>query len=193
MAGPKWFKDLTTNTPSEQGIIIDDFEWFDFKSLSLIRNTDGSAKELPTLKHNVIILTQSCDLIKPNTKYVHVCPVYTLADFLQSQNATDKDRKAELFDQLARNSIVSKHLTNTFKLDSNQNLKGDYLVIDFSKASIVPMVYIKSIMNSRGNDNTYPMLNIPYRESMAQRYGQFFSRVGNPINLDKFDRSIHAR
>lgn len=192
MATPKWFIELATTIPNEQGIIIDDFEWFDFKSLSSLRSDDGSAKELPTITHHVIILTQSCDLIKPNTKYVHVCPVYTLADFFRNQGKNSLEDKEKLFNQLTRNSVVSKHLTNTFKLELNQNLKGDFLVIDFSRAYIVPMVYLKNIMGASGNDK-FAMLNIPYRESMAQRYGQFFSRVGNPMNLDEFSTSIHAK
>lgn len=192
MSAPDWFVEVKTDTPHEQGIIIKDFEWFDFKSLSALRSEDGSSTELPTLLNHVIILTQACDLLKPTTQYVHVCPIYTLGDFFRSQNRTTQKGKQKLFDELSKHSVISKHLTNTFNLKGHSELKGDYLVVDFSRAMIVPMAYVKAIMKS-GKASSYPMLNIPYRESMAQRYGQFFSRVGNPINLDSFEASKHNK
>lgn len=181
-----WFYEHDATQPLEQGVILEDFEWLDVESISLLTRNDGTSPMMKIAIQDVIILSQSCDLTNNKSGYIHVCPIYTLKDYFIAEKAASKTKRKELFGQLASKRHVTKFLTNICTLHKYKKFYNDYLVVDLSKAIVVSTKYVENIV---GQSKTGKLLalNAPYRESLAQSYGYFFSRVGNPIDLEPFN------
>jgi len=139
----------------------------------------GKDYESETLINNVIIMSQSCDLIPQSRKLdlVLVCPIYNL-EYLSSSDPrfTPLNEK----NNLRRGRYASLHLLN--RCDLHDGLK-DFLVVDFRNVYSVGFDFL---INFAKRDKKRVRLMPPYREHLSQSFARFFMRVGLPVDIPEF-------
>lgn len=128
-------------------------------------------------EYDVIVMSQSCDLIQKKIDLVLVCPIWLLSEF---EKNNDFFKKKEGKEALRQGNVPGYHLLNKCEIDG---LIRDYMVVDFRHSYSLPFTFINDI--SRKQDKRLRLLP-PYREHLSQAYARFFMRVGLPIDIPKF-------
>lgn len=196
MSSGEWFGLWSSRKPLEQGVIIPNFQFPDLESMPL----PGKDSALKYSQFDAIVLSQSCDLSGKSVPYVHVCPIDTLGMIFDSNKLlypTQKSRKSEL-DKLQEGRYTNQYISNKFTTNAYSRLvsgqsnvndgikkfKNERIVVNFHESVVVHTSYLKKYVKS---NMRYLKLNPPYREAMAQKYGLYFMRVGNPINYAPYN------
>ena len=202
MPAPLWYEAWHGRRNLEQGLIIPKFQYPLLDQIPL--PGVEIEKDLDYEEGDVIILTQSCDLSGKQVENVQVCPVSTLNEVLKSVSDTSKARSAAYKD-LAQGRHSNKYLSNIFS-DANYlkitqdrpnaqfdesiaRFRKERLVVDFVETRVVPVSYLRNYIK---RERTYLRLNSPYREALAQKFGLFFMRVGNPVDYAEFKDSEYT-
>lgn len=194
-----WFQPWKGSQKLEQGLIV--------PRIAIPKLTDipkpnrRTKKKIGYYQFDAVILSQSCDLNGKAVEYVHVCPMDTLNKMLEKVDNTPKAR-AKRYEELSQGRHTNKYLTNKFTIyqynkmkqsnphaefdESVGRYKNERLVADFNRSFVLPVKYLKSYLKS---GKTYLRLNPPYREALAQKYGLFFMRVGNPVDYISYHDS----
>lgn len=126
---------------------------------------------------NVVIITQTCDLVNGKTKWVQVS---VLTDLSLMQQEHDVFSGKKNLEKIRRGYLHNYHMLAECDIDSHKREIG---IIDFRNVSSVPIEYVKDFV-SQGQERR--RLNSPYKEHLAQAYARFFMRVGLPIDIPKF-------
>lgn len=128
---------------------------------------------------NVIVLSQSCDLINGKLEIVLVSPVLLLEDFLDglppSLSGTSKARSKTVA-KLRQGNIPGYHLLEKPSFEPF----SDYLVIDFRN---VYGIHFDALINIAEQSIDRIRLLPPYREHLSQAFARYFMRVGLPQDL----------
>ena len=158
---------------------------------------EAEQKDLDYDQFDAIILSQSCDLSGKSVPYIHICPVDKMGDIFRDNATVFNTPKSKMkhVEALQEGRFTSQFITNKLTAytvgkmkrgapstrfsDEFEKFKNDRLVINFHQAIVVSTEYFKKFAKSGVQ---YLALNPPYREAMAQKYGLFFMRVGNPVN-----------
>lgn len=133
--------------------------------------------EIPAIKriYDVIITSQSCDIENSKIDDVILCPHWDLeaakemAPGLASQTAVDEIGKGRRPRYMLLNS-------------SAMEIAMGVRIVDLGKVLSLPKPFVA------GFAITQPKrlrLISPYRESFAQKFGQFFSRIALPQDIDR--------
>lgn len=135
-------------------------------------------EEVDSKLFNVIVISQSCDLVQEKIDIVSVCPYYTWAIFLEQQpdNWKTQNGRKRLFENLKKGVQPSFHLLN------KNEKKGldDYMVVDFRYVYGIHLNYLKEYIEKQ---ETRIRLLPPYREHLSQAFARFFMRVGLPTDI----------
>jgi hypothetical protein len=127
-------------------------------------------KSINTEFYNVIVITQSCDLIDfDDQDTVILCPRF---DYALMNAEQPREYGPNGWANLKRGRVVGKHLLNKCDLPNHE---FDYQVVDLRKIFSVPYGLVKEIA-SREKSRT--RLTSPYREQLAQAFAYQFMRVG---------------
>jgi len=142
--------------------------------------------EAEILRINVVVISQSCDLLNKKLKFVLVCPVYTLSRFVQDNSEFKSNKMKE---KLRRGEIISYHLLNKCDikdLAENYGFSDDFLVVDFRSTFSVSFDWLSNyvIVNKVGKRLR---LLPPYREHLAQSFARFIMKIGLPYDIPEFD------
>jgi hypothetical protein len=131
-----------------------------------------------TLTYDIIVLTQSCDLIAGKTDYVVVCPHWDLAVVKRDNAALAKASATELIRkrQMPRYALLSRETILPVKMG--------FRIVDFGEVFSVPTGYLSALAGKSGNRLR---LLPPYREFIAQSFANFFMRVGLPLDIKASD------
>lgn len=115
---------------------------------------------------DVVVVSQSCDLIKQDCTQVLVCAHRAAEEF-------GRDKRIEI----AKDRYVSLHMLEA--CEHGLNSFGQR-VLDFRVVFGLPKDYLIALAASRS-----PRVRLlpPYREHMAQAFARYFMRVGLPRNL----------
>ena len=124
--------------------------------------------------YNVIIMSQSCDLIYENVDLVLVCPVRFLTE-LEEESDFYRSKKGK--EALKQGYSPGYHLLNKCEIDGF--IKG-YLVVDFRNVYGVPFPLLQNLAASY--EKRLRLLP-PYREHLSQAFARFFMRVGLPVDI----------
>jgi hypothetical protein len=127
--------------------------------------------------YNVVIMSQSCDLIQKKLDLVLVCPIWPLSKF-ENMSSYYKSRKGK--EALRRGYIPGYHLLNKCEI---KGFETDYMVVDFRNVYSVPFDFLRDLAKSRGKRIR---LLPPYREHLSQAFARFFMRVGLPVDIPPF-------
>jgi len=129
------------------------------------------------IEYDVIVMSQSCDLIQKKLELVLVCPIWTLSEF-ENKNPTYKSPKMK--ESLRRGYLPGYHLLNKCEIDG---FETDYLVVDFRSVYSVPFDFLVELTQKSGKRLR---LLPPYREHLSQAFARFFMRVGLPVDIPPF-------
>lgn len=126
---------------------------------------------------DIVVLSQSCDLVNDKLEMVQVCPFWTLQELEQRMEYLRGKRGKE---ELRRGNLPGYHLLNRCALPEKQT---DFLVIDFRAQFAVKFAHLKPLAS-----NQKPRLRLlsPYREPLAQALARFYMRVGLPVDIPAF-------
>ncbi len=128
-------------------------------------------------EYDVIVMSQSCDLVKKKLDLVLVCPFWPLAD-IEAQNPWFQSTKNK--EKLRRGDQPNYHLLNRSIL---KGFELDFLVVDFRNVYGVPYPYlIEYVQTTQRRLRLLP----PYKEHLSQSFARFFMRVGLPEDIEPF-------
>ncbi len=127
-------------------------------------------------EYDVIVMSQSCDLVADKINLALVCPFYSLTKL---GNIYSEYKSAGKKEKLRQGNIFGMHLLN----ECNVNGANDFLVVDFKSVYAVPLPFLKQIISARSNRKR---LLPPYREHLSQAFARFFMRVGLPVDIPAF-------
>lgn len=148
--------------------------------VSFPSDTQENTDEVPYVQEDLIVLTQSCDLIgqagrDPRAVFVTLCPVYSVEAYEAAQSwFRSKDGK---------NSALAGRREGIYVLASPIDPKANRgaLIVDFYQVFSLPRVALEDYTGSLG---TRWRLLSPYLEHLSQAFGHFFMRVGLPDGSD---------
>ena len=138
---------------------------------------EGETFPIEIIEYDVIVMSQSCDLVQKKIDLVLVCPIWLLTE-MEKQN--DFFKKPEGKETLRQGNMPGYHLLNKCEIEG---AKRDYMVVDFRHSYSLPFTLINDISGKLGKRLR---LLPPYREHLSQAYARFFMRVGLPIDIPKF-------
>ena len=169
-----WYEIVNGSSPLLQGDFVDSCPVV--VPPTAIESEKVSAE---VIEYDVVIMSQSCDLVQKKLDLVLVCPIWPLKEF---ENRSDffKSRKGK--EALRQGNVPGYHLLNKCNLDS---FNKDYLVVDFRSVYSVPFDFIVDLAKKKGKRLR---LLPPYREHLSQAFARFFMRVGLPVDIPQFDR-----
>lgn len=136
----------------------------------------GEIVDANIVNYNVVVMSQSCDLLHKKIDLVLVCPVWPLSEFERNPYYTGRKGK----EALRRGYIPDYHLLNKCDIEA---FKSGYLVVDFRNVYGVPFDLLTDLAKKRGKRLR---LLPPYREHLSQSFARFFMRVGLPVDIPEF-------
>lgn len=168
-----WYAEVAASALLEQGDFIRKCQIIHPVIEAQAKNQTITAE---VVEYDVIIMSQSCDLIANKIDLVLVCPFYLLS---QLEKLQPDYRNADMKEKLRKGQVIGLHLLNNPAKD-NMN---DFLIVDFKSVYAVPLSFLKQITLSRVD---HIRLLPPYREHLSQSFARFFMRVGLPVDIPPF-------
>lgn len=132
-------------------------------------------------EYDVIVITQSCDLIKdyPKVEEVLLCAMWGLDELAQENDFVRHEKGRE---EIRRGNVPGFHMLNASTLP---DFERPIRVIGFQHVYSLPLTFLRSLTQSRG-----PRLRLlpPYREHLGQAFARYFMRVGLPVDIPPFKK-----
>jgi hypothetical protein len=128
-------------------------------------------------ERDVIVMTQSCDLVKDREKVKEVllCPLWKLSEIDGGYLATDEGRE-----HVRRGNLPGYHMVNACGLTGHE---VEVRIVDFRRVHVLPLAFVRCFAEkSRERLRLLP----PYREQLSQAFARFFMRVGLPTDIRSF-------
>lgn len=176
--GYPWYE-ITSSAELEQGDLITDCPVFTFPPEAADPDWNG---ELQRAFVDALVLTQSCDLVvrpKTNTAAatnVVVCPIMT-------KTILDRSGHPTFGSPDKWNRVIGQHVVGWRAL-AECTLTGferELSAVDLRTFYTLPFAVMARMAVGRERLR----LRSPYRENIAQAFGQQFSRVALPTNIER--------
>jgi hypothetical protein len=130
-------------------------------------------------ERDVIVMTQSCDLVKdhPKVKEVILCPVWDLQAFSEKNEYLRHMKGRE---EIRQGKHPGLHMLNVCHLP---DFERQIRLVDFHRVFSLPLDFMRGLAASCG-----PRLRLlpPYREHLGQAFARYFMRVGLPVDIPPF-------
>jgi hypothetical protein len=128
-------------------------------------------------ERDVILMSQSCDLVKSREKVTDVllCATWRRSELTEGYLATSKG-----MEDARRGNLPGFHLLAACDLP---DVPREIRVVDFRRVYSLPLGFIRkqaSLVPQRIR------LLPPYREHLSQAFARFFMRVGLPVDVPPF-------
>jgi len=125
--------------------------------------------------YDVVVMTQSCDLLYAKVDLVLVSPVWPYSIFRKTSPffASASGKKA-----LVEGNSPGYHLLDKCEIDE---FEREHTVVDFRLVYGVPFDYLCQYASQ--SDKRLRLLP-PYREHLSQAFARFFMRVGLPSEIE---------
>jgi hypothetical protein len=126
---------------------------------------------------DLIVVTQTCDLVNAKSGMVALCPIHSLSEF-ESMNQNFKKKGA--WEEVRKGRREGLHLlaSPTHPEDSR-----GALVVNFREIYSLPVGYLARHAASLGSRWR---LQSPFLEHFSQAFARFFMRVGLPSAIPPF-------
>lgn len=166
-----WYTEIQNSREIEQGDLIpqcplvvppDDF-------------TEDTVADVNIITADVVILSQSCDLVNDKLDIVLVCPHYSYEEFYNNLLNKNIPKKAKFKKHLQEGRHPGYHL-----LARSSGHFEDLQVVDFKNVYGIKLEALRNIAKSKGNRIR---LLPPYREHLSQAFARYFMRVGLPQDI----------
>jgi hypothetical protein len=143
--------------------------------------TTGASAPFDVLERDVVIITQSCDLVKdhPKVNEVILCPIWNLDKFSE-KNVYARHAKGR--EEIRQGKQHGFHMLNTCHLP---NFERPIRLVDFHRVFSLPLEFIRGLAQARGKRLR---LLPPYREHLGQAFVRYFMRVGLPVDIPSFKK-----
>lgn len=137
----------------------------------------GGSAEVAVTEADLIIVTQSCDLVNMKVSFAALCPVHSLTKFEEKNpEFSSKGR----WESVRKGRIEGLHLLAS-PTDPQDN--RDALVVDFGQIFSLPLDYLMERSRDLGDRWR---LDSPFLEHFSQAFARFFMRVGLPSSIPSF-------
>lgn len=137
---------------------------------------DGEA-EVPVTEADLIVVTQSCDLVQAKITLVALCRIESLSDFLETNPAYVPKGRLEEF---RKGRVEGLHLLAS---PTNPGNNREALIVDFRQIFSLPFDYLTTRAEELGDRWR---LDSPFLEHFSQAFARFFMRVGLPSAIPSF-------
>jgi hypothetical protein len=144
------------------------------------RDPDYEAR-FRALERDVIIITQSCDLVKdhPKVEEVLLCAIWKLDEFNEESEYIRSTKGRE---EIRQGKQHGYHMLNACDL---QGFERSIRLVDFHRVFSLPVEFVRGLAEARGNRLR---LLPPYREHLGQAFARYFMRVGLPVDIPAFKK-----
>jgi hypothetical protein len=139
--------------------------------------TQEAAVEFGEQYDQVVVLSQSCDLVAKKIQRVMVCPIYPLDDFLDVAAPGGKKERERVQTELRKSQRTAHHLLNKCAI---VDYGAPHMVAAFGEAFTIPFGYAISLAREGKRLRLLP----PYREQLSQMFARFYMRVGLPLDIE---------
>jgi hypothetical protein len=136
-----------------------------------------AVEEVPVSGADLIIVTQTCDLVNQKADLVALCPIYTLQRF---EEYNPKFKTKGRWEEVRKGRIEGLHLLGS--PDSPEDNQGS-LVVDFGQIVSLPFAYL---VKRAGDWGARWRLDSPFLEHFSQAFARYFMRVGLPSSIPPF-------
>lgn len=161
--------DLIVNCPVLQPV------WTDEKTVG-----DGGNLVADQAIRDVIVMTQTCDLVNDKIALALLCPYLPATTFVEANfpDSSEKER-AKLRENIRRGIMPGYHMIAACDLPGHEE---DIKIVSFYEVFSLPKSFLGHMAATQ-----VPRLRLlpPYREHLAQAFARFFMRVGLPIDIPK--------
>ncbi|MDQ1318553.1 MAG: hypothetical protein QG641_2119 [Candidatus Poribacteria bacterium] len=144
-------------------------------------NVNMDEISVDVMLYNVIVMSQSCDLVNKKIDLILVCPFWSLKDFSEKDGKDNFYKSSKGKEALRRGDSPGYHLLN--KCDIEGFKTEDYLIVDFHN---VYGVHYDLLINIVQKQTKRIRLLPPYREHLSQAFARFFMRIGLPVDIPPF-------
>lgn len=127
--------------------------------------------------YDVVVMTQSCDLVNDKVEDVVLCPHWSLSD-AERMDEYLRSRKAK--EAVRRGNQSAYHMLAACE---REDLKLDIRIVDFHRVFSLPKSFLSQFAANQGKRLR---LLPPYREHLSQAFARFFMRVGLPTDIPPF-------
>jgi hypothetical protein len=127
--------------------------------------------------YNVIVMSQSCDLVQRKLSLVLVCPYWSLTE-LEAMDARFKPPRMK--EEVRRGNVPAYHMLAACDL---AGFEHEIQIVDFRTVFSVPFDFLTELARQRPKRLR---LRSPYREHLSQAFARFFMRVGLPADIPPF-------
>lgn len=131
--------------------------------------------------HDMIILTQSCELTNDKIEFILLGAIHSFPE-IEAKGEPYKSSKWK--ERLRRGYEPGYHLLNDFQ---EQGFNSEFQIVDFRNIYTVPKQYLIDFIPD--GDSRLRLLP-PYREHLSQAFARYFMRVGLPVDIPAFNKSI---
>lgn len=173
-----WY-DKVSGDDVQQGDILENCPVFILPSeLSLgPSGTRTEPQDIPFECRDVIVMSQSCDMVKGQEKIPEVllCAVWKKSDIKEGLMSSNDD-----WNKARKGAMPGFHVLKSCDLEG---FKRDFMVVDFRRVHSLPLDFVRKIAVELGDRIR---LQPPYREHLSQAFARFFMRVGLPVDISEF-------
>jgi hypothetical protein len=134
-------------------------------------------REVPVGEADLVIVTQTCDLVNNKVTLVALCPIHTLKDF-EKQN--EKFKQKGKWEDVRKGRYEGLHMLASPEQPENN---GEAIVVDFGQIFSLPPKYLLHRAQQVGNRWR---LSSPFLEHFSQAFARYFMRVGLPSSIPPF-------
>ena len=130
-------------------------------------------------ERDIVILTQSCDLVKgrEKTNTVLACAVWTQSDLEAHSSQLVTPRSLE---DLRRGNLPAFHMLAACDIP---DMVRDLRIVAFQTPVSLPVAFARSMAEI---DPDRLRVLPPYREHLSQAFARYFMRVGLPLDIPPF-------
>lgn len=125
-------------------------------------------------ERDLIVLSQSCDLVNQKVQNVLMCTLWYGSEFTSGHLATPKG-----LEDVRRGNLPAFHMLGECQ---EPGFQRELRIVEFHRTHSLPIQYI------RERAATAPHLRLlpPYREHLSQAFARYFMRVGLPVDIPPF-------
>jgi hypothetical protein len=137
----------------------------------------GQQADVEFATYNVVVMSQTCDIVLRKIDLVLVCPTWSLTELKAQLPDLAPIRKLE---HIRRGDLPGFHMLAACEIES---FECECRVVTFRDVYSVHLDFLQD--HVRLSQRRLRLLP-PYREHLSQAFARFFMRVGLPVNIPSF-------
>lgn len=138
--------------------------------------THGAQAQFRWEQQDVIVLSQTCDLVKDREKLsdVLLCTLWKRSEHTGGPLSKDEGMESARLGRMPGFHILGESLVEGFAREVR--------IVDFRRVHSLPLAFVRKRAESSPRLRLLP----PYREHLSQAFARFFMRVGLPVDIPSF-------